>query len=381
MSLAQFTLGARLRAQHTRRPVPAAHYSPAIPPTGGIAATITTDAAHLYLTATDGTTTRTGTNRTALDALAAYGIGMTEQRRPLIVATTADLAALTDLAHAHHDHPASPVIAWWDQRADHPGTDAVHIATDTARHRWILGVHPDAERTPDTWAHWLNITTTGPQQLLDLATLTTTGPLLPGLLHASILDTASWTRHQNRTTAGRPWWLPDTRIDAALGLLARSHATEWYESLRLDDPRVALAASHDGSVVPAVVTAHDETVVELIADRPLSRLRVGTKIAGWRGDPINAGTTDCLTGTIDATTIDRDAHLRITITDVPRRAQIAPGDRITLRPARVDPNMQSNARTLAAMGYRRGTNWIAGRGKPTTRRGNVPLDVIAAAAD
>lgn len=30
MSLAQFTLGARLRAQHTRRPVPAAHYSPAI---------------------------------------------------------------------------------------------------------------------------------------------------------------------------------------------------------------------------------------------------------------------------------------------------------------------------------------------------------------
>lgn len=133
--------------------------------------------------------------------------------------------------------------------------------------------------------------------------------------------------------------------------------------------------------MPAIVAARDETTVNFIADRPLSRLRVGTKVSAWRGDPLNARSSDCLTGTIDTTTIDQAANLHITIADVPRRAQIAPGDRLTLRPARVDPNVQSNARTLAAMGYRRGTNWIAGRGKPTTRRGKVPLDVIVAAAD
>ena len=57
------------------------------------------------------------------------------------------------------------------------------------------------------------------------------------------------------------------------------------------------------------------------------------------------------------------------------------GDRLTLRPGRVDPNMQANARRLAAAGYRRGTNWIAGRGNPVPRRGDVPLDVIVAAAE
>lgn len=132
--------------------------------------------------------------------------------------------------------------------------------------------------------------------------------------------------------------------------------------------------------MPATVTARDDTTVSLIADRSLSRLRVGTKVTAWRGGPTAAGSGNVLVGTIDAANIDKAARLHITVTDVPRRAQIAPGDRLTLRPARVDPNMQSNARSLAAMGYRRGANWIAGRGRPTTRRGNVPLDVIVAAA-
>lgn len=42
--------------------------------------------------------------------------------------------------------------------------------------------------------------------------------------------------------------------------------------------------------------------------------------------------------------------------------------------------MQANGRRLMAGGYHRGANWIAGRGKPVQRRGEVPLDVIVAAA-
>lgn len=120
----------------------------------------------------------------------------------------------------------------------------------------------------------------------------------------------------------------------------------------------------------------------IAADRPLSRLRVGTKVSAWAGDPVHAGAVECLTGTVAAATIDPAAQLTVTVSGIPRRhREVKVGNRVTLRPARVDPNMQANARRLAAAGYRRGTNWIAGRGKPVSRRGDVPLDVIVAAAD
>lgn len=384
MSRAQFDLGARLRAAHTSTPVPTAAYAPAIPPTGGIAVTVDTDGEHVYLTAADDTTGRTitGTDRAGLDALASLGATITAPRRPVVVGTSRDLATLTALAHAYPDAAASPVIGWWDDRLDYPGTDAVHVVTKTARLRWTLGVHPDRERDVDTWSHWLGVTTSGPQRLLDLARRTTSGPLLPGILHASILDTASWERYTKRIAAGRPWWTKDTRIDAALGLISRSHAAEWYESLRLSDPLVALAASHDGTLVPGLVIARTDDAAVIAADRPLSRLRVGTKVSAWAGDTVHAGAVECLTGTVAAATIDPAAQLTVTVSGIPRRhREVKVGNRVTLRPARVDPNMQANARRLAAAGYRRGTNWIAGRGKPVSRRGDVPLDVIVAAAD
>lgn len=382
MSRAQFDLGARLRAAHTGKPVATALYAPVIPPTNGIAVTIDTDGEHVYLAATDGSSTRAGTDRDGLDALAALGVSMTNPRRPLIVGTGRDLTSLAALARDHRDAPASPVIGWWDERLDFPGTDAVHVVTDAARRRWTLGVHPDRERELATWAHWLSVTSTGPQQLIDLAYLTAAGAVLPGILHASIIDTASWNRYSQRLTAGRPWWVKDTRIDAALGLIGRSHAAEWYESIRLDDPLVALAAAHDGTVVPGTIINRSEAAIVVAADRPLSRLRVDTKVTAWRGEPINAGATSCLTGSVSAASIDTDARLTITVSGLPRRkADLKVGDRLTLRAGRIDPNMQANARRLAAAGYRRGTNWIAGRGNPVPRRGNVPLDVIVAAAE
>lgn len=384
MSRAQFDLGARLRAAHAATPVPTAAYAPAIPPTSGIAVTVDTDGEHVYLAATDDTTGRTitGTDRAGLDALASLGVTITAPRRPVVVGTSRDLATLTALARAYPDADASPVIGWWDDRRDYPGTDAVHIVTDTARLRWTLGVHPDREREIDTWGQWLGVTTTGPQRLLDLARRTTSGPLLPGILHASILDTASWERYTHRLSAGRPWWVKDTRIDAALGLIGRSHAAEWYGSIRLDDPLVALAAAHDGTVVPSTIIDRSEASVVVAADRPLSRLRVDSKVTAWLGEPVNAGAVSCLTGSVSAASIDTAARLTITISGLPRRGgDLKAGDRLTLRPGRVDPNMQANARRLAAAGYRRGTNWIAGRGNPVPRRGDVPLDVIVAAAE
>jgi len=382
MSLAQFTLGARLRAQDSAQPVAIALYAPAVPPLSGLAVTVDSDGEHVYLTATDGSATLTGTDRAGLDALAALGATMIQPRRPLIVGTGRDLAILTALARAHPHADASPVIGWWDERADFPGSDAVHIATDAARRRWALGVHPDLELDPATWAAWLGLDTTGPHLLLDLARRTASGHTLPGLLNASALDNASWERYAKRIGAGRPWWAKDSRQDAALGLIARSHAAEWFDSIRLDDPLVALAASHDGTIIPGTVLTRTEGTAVIAADRPLSRLRVGTKVTGWMGEAIHASRSETLGGTITRTHIDADAHLTLTVEGIPTRCKDGqPGERVTIRPRRVDPHMQANARTLAALGYRRGNNWIAGRGKPVARRGTVPLDVIVAAAD
>ena len=383
MSLALYTLGARLRAAHTGTPTPAAAYSPAIPPLSAIAVTVDTDGDHTYLTATDGERTLSGTDRHGLDVLAQLGATMTDPRRTLIVGTGQDMRVLTALARTYPNTDASPVIGWWDERIDFPGTDAVHVVTENAARRWVLGVHPDLDNDPATWARWLGVHSTGAAMLYDLARLTTTGPLLPGLLHASVLDTASWDRYGARLKAGRRWWAKDTRTDAALGLISRSHSAEWYDSLRLDDPRVAVAASHDGTIVPGVIVGCDPFRVTVAADRPLSRLRVDAKVTAWHGEPINAGGADCLTGVVDEATIDTASRLTIALTGVPVKARkaLSIGDRITLRPSRVDPNMQTTARRLASSGYRRGTNWIAGRGTPISRRGDVPLDVIVAAAD
>lgn len=382
MSRAQLDIAARLRAAHTGTPVPTAAYAPVTPPLGGIAITVDTDGEHTYLNATTDTGHANGTDRAGLDALAALGVTMSAPRHPLIVGTPRDLTVLAALARAFPDADAAPVIGWWDERSDFPGTDAVHVVTAAARLRWTLGVHPDREREVATWARWLGVTTTGAQQLLDLARLTSAGRTLPGVSEAGHTDTASWKRYSDRLTAGRRWWARDTRTDAALGLIARSHAAEWYESVRLSDPLVAVAAAHDGTLVPGIVVARDSGRMTVAADRPLSRLRVDTKIAAWEGDPLDAGAPDAITGVVESTTIDATGQLTITISGIPPRNTALPaGDRATLRPAPVDPHMQANARGLAAAGYKRGTNWIAGHGKPTTRRGNVPLDVIVAAAD
>jgi hypothetical protein len=381
VSRALFELGARLRAAHTGHPVPVAVYAPVLPPTGALAVSVDHDGEQVYVNATDGTTTLAGTDRDGLAALATLGAVLGTTHRTLVVATRRDVVTLAALARAFPDEPAAPVVGWWDQRVDHPGTGAVHPVVATARLRWVLGVHPDRERELDIWRTWLAVTTSGPQALLDLARLTASGSTLPGLLEANGADSAAWERYTQRLSAGRPWWSRDTRADAALGLASRSHAVEWFESLRLDDPLVARAAAHDGTVVAGRVVAVDKASVAVEADRPLSRLRVDAKVTAWPGEPTKAGGPECIGGRVLTATVGADARLTITVGDLVRRLKdLAIGDRVTLRPARVDPFMQANGRGLMAAGYFRGTNWIAGRGQPMARRGDVPLDVIVAAA-
>lgn len=382
MSRGLFDLGARLQAANAQRPVPVATFAPVLPPVSPIAVWIDHDGERVYVSATDGTHTHAGTDRDGLAAIAACGASMTGVHRTLVVGTTADMGTLAALARRFPGEDASPVIGWWDQRSDHPGTEAVHVVTTAARLRWVLGVHPDLERDVETWRSWLGVTDSGATGLLAIAYRTAEGPTLPGLLDATNGDVHSWDAYCGRVKAGRAWSAPDTRTDAALGLATRSHAGEWFDSLRLDDPRVALAASFDGTVIPGTVTTvgNGRTVIQ--ADQALSRLRVDTKVTAWKGGPLRAGSGSVLSGTVDDARISRDGHLSLHIGDLPQKPKnLAVGDRITLRPGRVDPYMQTMGRRRLAAGYRRGGNWIAGRGTPIMRPGTVPFDVIVAAAE
>lgn len=381
MSATLFEIGARLRAAETGTPVPLSHYAPVLPPVSPIAATVDTDGEHTYLTAATDTSTRSGTDRDALTALAELGATLGVTHRTLVIGSGKEMTLLARLARKFPDEPAAAVIGWWDQRMDYPGTEAVHVVTEAAALRWALGVHPDQEREVQTWREWLGVTSTGAASLLELARLSASGSTLWGLLTASKADASSWGKYLTRLGAGRPWWASDTRIDAALGLTARSHAAEWFQSLRLDDPLVALAHSYYGTVVPGQVIAVDEKTVTVQADQPLSRLRVGSTVTAWHGDPLDSMGASCLDGSVLAATIDTAAHLLVTVGTLRHKPKgILIGDRVCLRPAQVDPFMQATGRTLMASGYWRGTNWIAGRGKPIQRRGDVPLDVVVAAA-
>lgn len=381
MSRGLFDLGARLRAAVEGRAVPMADFAPVLPPVSAIAVTIDHDGEHCYITATDGRTTHVGTDREGLAAIAELGVKLKDTHRTLVVGTLRDLTNLATLAREFRDEAASPVIGWWDQRSDHPGTEAVHVVTDTARMRWTLGVHPDQERDVDAWRAWMGVEETGPHALLALARMTADGRPLAGLLEAATADVHSWERYAKRIAAGRPWWSQDSRIDAALGLASRSHAVEWFESLRLDDPRVALAASFDGTVITGTVTACDVASATLVADRALSRLRVDSKVTAWAGGPEHAGGASLLDGRVTDATIGTDGRLSLKLGGFARKLRsVSVGDVVTVRPGRVDPFMQSRGRQLLAGGFHRGGNWIAGRGKPVMRRGTVPLDVMVAAA-
>ncbi len=209
------------------------------------------------------------------------------------------------------------------------------------------------------------------------------GPVLPGLDEAAQADVHSWSRLRDRMDQGRSWQRLDTRADAALGLAARSHAAEQYASLRLDDPLVARAGVWDGSVVAGTVVHRSRTALVVRADRPVSRLRVDAEVTGWPGEPVAPDVARAGTGRVTGTAVSADGALTLTIGSLVARglADAPVGGRVTLRPARIDPFMHGRGRGKQAAALYRTGNWIAGRGAPIRRRGDVPLDVVIAAAD
>jgi len=237
------------------------------------------------------------------------------------------------------------------------------------------------------WGEWLGVLGEGPGWLLALARVTSAGAVLPGLLEvAADADTRSWDYWCKRIGEGWDWRTPDTRREAALGLATRAHATELFESLRLGDPAVARREAFSGNVVAGTVTAVDATrlgrAFTVVADVALSRLRVGTKVGWWAGEPGEQHLSTLGTGRVADAVMDASGRLSMRVQDVAASlvGAMVVGQRVTLRPVPVDPMMQQRARSQMARRYNSPGNWVAGRGRAPEARADVPLDVILAAA-
>ena len=384
MSATLFDLGMRLRAAHEQRPVARTHHSLALPPHGALAVVTAREDGVLTVSASDGEREASHSGEDALEALDEFAVSVDGVHRTLVVADHGTLRDLLSLALRSPERPCAPVIAWWDQRADHPGSGAVHMCIAAARARFALGTSPEAERDLGTWLRWFDIDDAGPAALLRLARATTTGPALPGLLDCAGADSRSWDAFAKRLRKGQDWRRPDSRTDAALGLATRSDAAELFDSLLLGDPLAAVAASFAGSVVCGTVTSATKGCFTVRADRPVSRLRPGARVAGWEGEPHDVQDSEARLrdGEIEAAVMGTDAALDIAVRDaVFRPSPLSVGDRVSLRARPVDPFQQQRARRNLSQRYRTAGNWLAGRGTPTPRRGNVPLDVVLAAAD
>jgi hypothetical protein len=336
--------------------------------------------------ATDGTHTKRGAGLGVLDRL---GVTVGEGYRTLVVADRTAVAHLADLAVRDHDAASAPVVAWWDQRADHAGTGAVHVVTEAARARFVTGHGPGAEQGVEMWKAAFAIPAPGAPGLLDLARVTSGGPVLPELVNMSASDSRSWAYHRERLDTGWAWRRADSRRQAALGLATRCDAAELYASMRLGDPGVAVRSSHEGTVISGQIVGLGRGVVELVADRPVCRLRVGARVAGWIGDPAQTLTSErrLRSGVVAATRMDADATLTVVVEDTTWAGRsytqlgVTAGEPMTLRPAPVSAPAQTRHRKELAFRYELHDNWVSAARTPTTRAfDDVPLDVIMAAA-
>lgn len=445
MSAQLFDLGRRLRAADEGRPVLICTTSLHQPATDPVIVHLEHSKDDLQTTLTHGGQQITGTASTLLADLATLGIQATGPNFPtLVVATSADLTALVDVARK--DHPtraevsAAHVIGWWHARSEHPASGAVIVLTRALSQRYTLGTPPKDQRDLATWIQWLGVP--NPDPTTAMATLTAlarhghTNPQAPTLF---LTDTKSWAYAVREHDKGHDWRKPDTFAKAALGLTTRCDSSELADSLHLDDPAVALRASFTGDTITGTIIDTTPNAFTLHSPRALSRLRPGTKITGWVGNPdnINARLThdnirrtyldaqaaareaealaeasgdvrdkrearearewarelyraykasDVLvvsSGVIASVSMQRDESLRVEVEDVVLhpRGPLCVGEVVTLRPARVVPAMQQQRRRKVSEAVHKQGNWVAGRGLPLVPRRAVPLAITVAAAD
>jgi len=398
MSAALFDLALRVAARDAGGPVPRLLHNPA--PSRdvkvAVAARRTGPVVHVQAVGSDGRT-HTGTGADGLAALARaagcvagdLGTGATA-----LVDTPATLRALAGLARSFADPArctgldvaAGPALAgWWAERAAHPGTSAVTDVLGTSRTRFMLGAAPGDDHA-GAWRAALSV----PNGVVGLHIwhqAVTGGPLLPGL--DALREDDDWQLQgiQEAVSEHRNWDRPETLHLAAARLMSRCDAADLYEAALLADPLWRARGVHTGfvchgeAVIGAGQAGHRVTVR---AERLDTRLKAGSAVTGWVGEPMTAipDAENRFSGEVFATGVSEDGALIVTIGAL-RKTGYRPvaGETVTVIPAPPSVSTIRSRRTAVARLYRRRFSWLSQGSTPTASRRPVPLAVMIAAAD
>lgn len=397
MSAALFDLALRVAARDHGGPVPRLLHNPAPARevTVAVAAMRTGSVVHVQAVGADGRT-ETGSGAHGLAAIARaagcaggdLGTGATA-----LVATTATLRALAGLATAYAD-PArcagidvaagSALAGWWVERAAHPGTSAVTDVLAVTRQRFMLGVVPGADHA-HAWRQALSV----PAAFGGLHywhRTVTSGTVLPGL--DAIREDDDWLLEgqQNALNAARSWDRPESLHIAAARLATRCDAADLYDAALLADPLWRARAVHTGFV------CHGEAVVgagaqgnrlTVRAGRLDTRLKSGTAVTGWAGDPMTTmpNSENRFSGEVYATAVEAGA-LTVSIGGLRKTGyRPAAGETLTVIPAPPSVSTIRSRRATVARLYRRRFSWLSQGATPTAARRGVPLAVLIAAAE
>jgi hypothetical protein len=310
-----------------------------------------------------------------------------------VIDTPATLRALAGLASAHADPSrctsidvaaGSALVGWWVERAAHPGSTAVTDVLAVTRQRFMLGVAPGADHA-QAWRRALSV----PAGLNGLRTwqrVVTTGSVLPGLDLIRADDDWLLEVHQDALANRRTWDRPESLHLAAARLASRCDAADMYDAALLADPLWRARAVHTGFVCHGEVVVGAGTQgsrVMVKAARLDTRLKSGTAVIGWPGEPMTAmpAVENRVSGEVFATAV-RDGQLVVVIGGLRRTGyRPAAGETLTVIPAPPSPSTIRSRRSAMARLYKRRFSWLSQGATPAATRRGVPLAVMIAAAD
>lgn len=276
------------------------------------------------------------------------------------------------------------LAGWWVERAEHPGTSAVVNLVAASRQRFVLGVAP-GEDSAALWRSALAVPN-GLAGLHQWCNTITQGQPLPGL--SAISDDDNWLLgvYREAVCAGRAWDGRESLRLAAARLASRCDAADVYTAALLFDPLVRAREVHNGFV------CHGEVVVgstqqgrriQVRAPRLDTRLKEGSAVIGWPGDPMSAtpGLSHRFSGEVLATSV-ADGELVVSLGGLTRTDYLpAAGERVTVIPAPPSVSLIRMRRTSVASLYRQRFSWLSQGATPQAARRSVPLAVLIAAAD
>ncbi|WP_292981041.1 hypothetical protein [Mycobacterium sp.] len=397
MSAALFDLALRVAARDAGRPVPRLLHNPAPARETAVAvvARRTGQVVRVQAAGPDGRT-HSGTGPDGLVAImraAASGGGDLAGGPTALIDSRATLRALAGLACSYADPTrcagidvaaGSALAGWWVERAAHPGTSAVTDVLAVSRQRFVLGVAAGKDHAA-AWRAALSV----PNSIAGLHIwrhAITSGPLLPGLESLGEDDDWHLEAAQEAVQEHRSWDRPETLQLAAARLASRCDAADLYDAALLADPLWRARGVHTGFVCHGEIAAGagaEGNRVTMRADRLDTRLKVGSSVTGWPGEPTTAmpDTENRLTGEVFATAVE-DGALVVTIGGLRKSGyRPAAGETVTVIPAPPSVSVIRSRRTAVARLYRRRFSWLSQGSTPTAARRPVPLAVMIAAAD